>query len=263
MKTFACALILIVAATPVLALESISEIAECMRARTPDSLQLQQISLERHLRDGGLRKLQGRLYFQREHTPPPGLLQVMVRIDGPPAFAGASYLVRENTMASGDGMYVFLPAVQRVRRVIGELGDSPMFDTDFSYREFRMLVGLISESGLRLEDPEVLDGRPTSVLVVTPPDDSNTRYTLMRFWIDHATCRPLRAEFFEGNNLRKRYTAAAESLRAASNGREYLSLGSMEDLSQGSRTVLRVLKLEFDVPLPPKLFDPESFYLLR
>lgn len=262
MKKLLCA-VLLIASAPAFGFESLSEIAECMRSRVPDSLQLQQIALDRHLRDGGHRMLRGRLYFQREETPPPGMLQVMLRIDAPPAFEGASYLVRETSMASSDGMYIYLPAIQRVRRVIGELGDSPLFDTDFSYREFRMLIGLISESGLRLEGPETLDGRPTSVMAVTPPDDVNTRYTLMRFWIDHASCRPLRGEFFEGKTLRKRYSASAESLRGATDGGQYLSLGTMEDLAQGSRTELRVLKLEFDVPLPPQLFDPESFFLLR
>lgn len=262
MKKILCALLLI-ASTPVLAFEDIAAVAACMRANLPDSLQLQQIALDSYRRDGSHRNLRGRLYFKREKEPAPGMLQVMLRIDSPPAFEGASYLIRESAATPNEGMYVYLPAVKRVRRVVGQFGDNALFDTDFSYREFQLVMGVMHESTLSLEDEEQVEGRAAMVLMVTPDDPSSARYTRMRFWIDKDSCRPLRGEFFEGKVLRKRFSASVESLRESADGKRYLSLGRMEDLVEGSRTELRVLRQELNVPMPPKLFDPAGFYLLR
>lgn len=248
---------------PALAAEDVAALAECLRANLPSSLRVQQVAFDTTLSNGSQRSLSGRLYAQRETDPDPDALRMTLQIETPEAYSGAAYLLRESADRPSEGMYVYLPALRRVRQISGSFADGPLLNTDFSYREFRLLFGSLGAAELQLAESETLDGHRAVVLDVTPPKDATTRYTHIRLWLDPKSCLPLRGDFHEGETVRKRFVASPKAQRQASTGEHYLAVSRMEDLIEKSYTDLRVLGVEQDAPIPPQVFDPAGFYLPR
>ena len=156
------ALALMAGLAPAYAENSAEAVLACMRANVPASVQLQKLELASTNNIGDTRTLQGRLFATREQ----GLLRAMLRLDAPRNLAGAAYLVRETEDYLRDGMFVYLPAVQRVRRVTGTFADGALMGTDFSYYDFRQLQSAFGDMQAVLEAPLEIDGRAPGRLVL-------------------------------------------------------------------------------------------------
>lgn len=187
----------------------------------------------------------------------------MLHLSAPPNLAGAAYLIREQEASEDgvarDGMYVYLPAVRRVRRVTGSIADGGLMGTSFSYADFKQLQNTFGDTHSSFEGTGEVEQRPTHVRVFRPRDASEGGYSLVRSWVDQKTCVPLKAEFYEGETLRKRMTSPVKALTQV-DGYWYPSVVEMHDLRQNLRTTLRVLKVTPDKALSGGYFDPKTFY---
>jgi hypothetical protein len=184
----------------------------------------------------------------------------MLRIGAPPELAGASYLVRETEGDRGDEMYMYLPAVNRVRRIAGASADSALLGTDFSYSEVKQIENAFSGGEGRLEKPAEVEHHAVHVLNFRPAAGQTTQYTRLRVYVDQKTCVALRVEFYEGETLRKLLSAPAASLQQ-SNSYWYFSQAQMKDLKQGTSTQLQVVGVTSGSELPNRYFLPHSFYM--
>ncbi|MFI4980320.1 MAG: outer membrane lipoprotein-sorting protein [Nevskiales bacterium] len=259
-----CGLMLL-AAMPARADEALQKIFDCMHANLPPTLRVQHIELENTDRSGSTRILKGRLYAMREKSAgSEGLIRAMLHIDVPDYLAGAAWLVREGKPGADDEMYVFLPSVNRVRRVIGDAGYDSMLGTNFSYVDFKQLEnGFGGVPAATLEAPQQIEQRPVHVISFKAQAGTAagaSGYSAIRTWIDQKTCMTLKADFYDGSAVRKEFTAPAAALRQ-SGVYWYLSQGQMRDLRDGTNTLLRILDVSSSEELPTRLFDPRLFYL--
>jgi hypothetical protein len=247
-------------AMPAQAKDYVDEIVSCMRDNIPSAMRVQKIELESVDRSGETRTLKGRLYGTSEQDASgKSMLRAMLRIDSPADLAGAAYLVRESEGYLKDGMYVYLPSVRRVRRVTGTFADGALLGTNFSYNDFKQLEGAFGDLKPELEPMEEVDGRKAYVLMFKGQTGENARFRAVRAWVDRKTCVPLRADFFEGDAVRKQLRGSADSLRQ-SGKYWYLSEMEMRDLRENTRTVLRVHEAKGEDKLPKRYFDPNLFY---
>lgn len=228
-------------------------ILECMRTNIPQTLRVQEFDLTSVDRGGGERMLRGRLYAMRDKE----LVRAMVKIKAPPDLNGSAYLLREGK--ERDDMYVFLPALNKVRRITGGNADGPLFGTDLSYNDIKQVQNAFSGGAVRVEKPETLDGRPVHVLAMTPRADAESRYDLVRGWVDQKTCVALKIEFSEKDVVRKRLLASAQSLKQ-SGPNWYVSEAEMRDLRENTRTVLRITGVSSGDKLSERYFNSSSFY---
>jgi len=236
---------------------ALAKVLACMRANVPPTLRIQDLELQATDRAGGTRTLKGRLYALREH----GLLRAMLRIAAPPDLAGAAYLVRETAEASrADEMYLYLPALNRVRRIAGASAEDSFLGTDFSYSELKQIENAFNDADGQLEAPAQLDGRTVDVLAFRPRAAAGSRYSALRAWVDRKTCVALKVDFYEGAAPRKELSASASAL-ARSGSYWYLTQAEMRDLKDGTRTVLRITGVTSGADLAARYFDPHSFYL--
>ena len=134
---------------------TVEAIDACMRANIPPALQIRQFSLNAVDHNGAGRLMKGRLYAIRDN----GLLRTMLRIDSPPDLRGAAYLLREGEAAQQDAMYVYLPALNKVRRIMGGTQDNPLFGTDLSYADLKQISHAFSGGRIELEKTDKIDGR--------------------------------------------------------------------------------------------------------
>lgn len=234
------------------------QVLACMRANVPAAVRVQQIELTANDRQGAERKLSGRLYATREKEAggSRGLMHAMLRIDGPDHLSGAAYLVRETDDYLRDGMYVYLPSIRRVRRVTGTFADASLLGTSFSYYDFKQISSAFGDLDPRSEPGE----RAVHVLRFSPLEGVESRYSLVRAWIDEKSCVPLRVEFYEGEKLRKRMSVAPAAL-VENGGRWYASEVEMQDLVERTKTTLRVVDVHVADDLPSRHFDPNRFFL--
>lgn len=247
---------LLLAATPLTAPAAppLDAVLACMRANIPQTLRIQSFELESVDRAGGARRLQGRLYGQREN----GLLRVMLRLEGPADLRGAAYLLREAEPA--DEMYVFLPALNKTRRVAGGTRDNGLFGTDFSYNDLKQVHHAFAGGEMTLRGAQTLEGRPVHLLDLRPGEMAETRFDHIQAWVDSASCVALKVEFRRAGKLHKRMTAPAVELRQ-SGQHWYAGSALMEDLDAGTRTHLRITGVTSGEDLAGRYFNPRMFHL--
>jgi hypothetical protein len=217
-------------------------------------MQVKDVELTATDRSGGTRQLRGRMYALREETQ----LRTTMKIVAPSDLAGAAYLLRERD--GGDEMFMFVPALNKVRRITGAGANGALWGTDLSYGDVKQINNAFSAGGGRLQGQGELNGRAVHHLDLTPDAGEGNRFTRIKVWVDRQTCVSLRADFMEGQNLGKRWEADPASLQQA--GRHwYAADGIMRDLKEGTETRLRVLGVSSDVDLAGRLFNPQTFYL--
>ncbi len=226
----------------------------CMRANIPPTLRIQEFQLTSTDRKGERRLLTGRLFAKRENE----LLRAMLKLSAPADVNGAAYLIREG--AKTDEMHVYLPALNRTRRIMGGAGDGPLFGTDLSYADIKQVQNAFSGSTPLIEGREKIEGRAVTVLGVVPTAESGSRYSRIKAWIDDTSCVALKVEFLEGATTRKRLLAPAAAITKAGNY-WYVNDSTMSDLKLGSKTQLKIVGVKSGEDIANRYFDARNFFL--
>lgn len=235
---------------------SVAEIESCMRANVPAAMQVREFSLNSIDKNGGERKLQGRLFAAREN----GQLRSMMKIDVPLDLRGAAYLLREGKPGEQDAMYVFLPALNKTRRIVGGTQDAPLFGTDISYADIKQIHSAFVGGAIKLEKIETYEKRESVVLMLTPDAQQQSQFSSIRSWVDRQSCVPLKVEFIGEQQVRKRYTVKPADLRQAG-PHWYASKALMEDIGGGTRTQIELSGVKSLESLANNYFNPRSFQL--
>jgi hypothetical protein len=234
--------------------EALDSVIGCMRSNIPNTVQIKEVELIAADRVGASRTLRGRLYGTREDDR----LRAMMKIGSPSDLAGAAYLMREKP--GGDEMYVYVPALQKVRRITGAGVDGALWGTDISYGDVRQLNNAFTAGRSVLEGAGELAGRKVHHLSVTPDPAEASRFSVVKVWVDQQTCVSLRADFMEGSVVGKRMEVDPAALRQTGE-HWYAGEALMKDLKEGTQTRLKVLGVSSDVNLSGRYFNPSTFYL--
>lgn len=242
------------AAAPTLASSQATPIVDCMRANIPQTVQVKEVELTSRDRGGGERMLRGRLYATNEKDR----IKAMLKIGSPPDLAGAAYLVRESEKA--EEIYVYVPALNKVRRVTGNSMDGPLWGTDLSYTDLKQVQNAFFDPAAKLEGQGDIEGAPMHILRFNPQPGQTSRYSYIRAWVEKKSCMVVKAEFYEGQTVRKRFAGAPKDLRQAGT-HWYLADAVMSDLKEGTQTRLKVTGVAADKNLADRYFNPSTFYV--
>lgn len=242
----------------------LQSVLQCARANIPSDLNLREVEFTTVERAGQKSVIDARIYATREKAAdiPGGLFRANMQIEAPKALAGAAYLVREAGHGQNEGMYVYLPAVGRVRRVTGSFTDGALMGTKFSYFEFTQLVNAFRDLTPQFKGSANIEGRPAYVVGFTPLAAAQTSYTSVKAWFDKQSCLPLRADFSEGETVVKRLSSPASAIKKSGEN-WYLKQIKMKVLADNTYSVMRVNNVSVDEPFSGYYFDPETFYIVR
>jgi hypothetical protein len=233
---------------------TVADITTCMRANVVDRGSLREIEMVSVDREGNSRKLRMKLFWKPAKDT--GALRSVVRVTEPAAYAGGAYLAINKP--EGDEVYLYLPALDRVQRIVGDQ-DRSLFGTDFTHSDVEQFQAILAAGETkRLADATVAD-RTTFVLEVATNVDA-TGYTAIKSYVDQATCTLLKSEFFvSGPGPQKVLEADLSTLISAEP--YWLILGyTMRDLGAGTRTNLSLSDVYLREQLPETMFDPATFY---
>jgi hypothetical protein len=244
-----------IAVLPAATAADVDKVQACMRANVPETVQIKSFEITARDRSGGERTLRGRLFGTKEG----GRIRAMVRVEAPPDLARAAYLVREGEKS--DEMYVFVPALNKVRRITGASMDGSLWGTDLSYADVKQLQNAFDGGTVKSEGAQKIEERAVSVLAFTPRSEEQTRYNLIRSYVDEKTCVPLKVEFIEGTELRKQMTVSSKDLKQASGKQWYAQEALMVDVKDGTQTRIKVLGVTSDSKLASRYFNPQTFHI--
>ncbi|WP_420426448.1 outer membrane lipoprotein-sorting protein [Algiphilus sp.] len=246
------------AATPVAAggETTAADVMTCMRANVPQQLRLRELIVRTEETDGDVRTLRARMYVKRED----GRAMVTVHVDSPSEVRGTSYLWRE--LDTRDETFVFIPELNRVRRVIGSGADSGVLDSEFSMRDLQQVQGSFSSGSQHYLGEGAIEGRSVWKMRFEPGDAEPTAYTHVLAEVDQARCVTLRADFVDEKGVVKRFTAKADSL-TENDGIAYARHVQMDNLRSGRKSFGEIHQLEAPDNLPQRIFLPNAFYLGR
>lgn len=182
----------------------------------------------------------------------------LVRFLSPADIKGTATLLIEHATADDD-MWVFLPALGKVRRLSASNKKDSFVGTDFSYGD---IIGHKAEEwNHKMLREEADDGMPCYVIESTPISDAikqNSGYSKRVTWVRKDNFVATRSEFWdEGGQPLKRITA--KDIRQVGKNGKYQPMASVaENLQTGHKTIIQFDEFKADQNVSASLFSPRN-----
>lgn len=183
-----------------------------------------------------------------------GEVSTLIRFTAPADIEGTGLLTLD--AADGDSRQsIYLPALQRVRRVDSKRKGGRFVNSDYYFEDLRDRKPAMDVH--RIVGREPIDGVACEVLESVPVEAGNSVYLRRVSWIDPASLLPLRIDFYEKDPAQpaKRLTVSA---REQIQGYWTVTDSTMTDLRSGHRTRLKVERIVYDRSLPERLFSSRA-----
>lgn len=234
---------------------TVEQINACTRANLAERGSLRDLTLSTRARDGKDRSLKLKLFWKPSKTAD---ARLNLRVVEPAELAGSSYLLRETP--TGEELYVYLPAADKVQRVGGDGFSRPLWGTDLSYLDFKQLHGLAAAGNTERTADAKVSGRPVFVLR-TQLKEPTPQYATAVSYVDQQSCVLLKSEFLDpAGKPVKRLEADAATLSSL-DPYWFVTRYRVQDLVRGTQTQVELSDIYLLEYLYEKNFDPLSFYL--
>lgn len=165
----------------------------------------------------------------------------MTRFLSPPDVKGTASLLIEHS-AKDDDMWIYLPALKKVRRLVSSNKKDGFVGTDFSYGD--VIGHKVDDWKYKLLREEAVDGHPCYVIEAVPASDaikSNTGYSKRVTWIRKDNNVSAKTEFWDeaGQPLK---TAVFSDIRLVDSQRDKWQPMRLEanNVQTGHRTVIQL-----------------------
>lgn len=241
----------VLAAGPVSA-RSLQELQDCMRSNLPSQSLVQEIRLVAHDRSGS-RELQAHVYGMKLDQE----VAVMLRILAPGDMADSRYLVISGPQR--DAMYLYLPALNRTRRIAGSMAGQSLWGTDFSYEDVKLLRGLLTHGSAQLQGETQWQGRSTQRVRIRPTSEEQSQYEQVDLLVDDLTCVIVQGDFADAAGLVKELRVAKPDDLQEVSGQWWARRVELHSVREQTHSELYVQDYRMDPDLRSGLFDPRSF----
>src|SRR5690554_879723 len=158
---------------------------------------------------------------------------------------------------TNDATWLYLPALGRSRRIAGHAKKGDFMGSDLSFDDMEQLgmTGFGSKFVPSLLRSEAFQGTDTYVLELSPVD-SDSDYSKLVMWVDSERFLPRKIEYVDadGELLKVLHNEGVREV----DGRWVASSMEMENVQQGTKTILNVSDVEFDVDIADSVFTLRS-----
>lgn len=178
--------------------------------------------------------------------------KALLRFVSPPEVKGVALLIVNHPDRASD-QWMWLPELQRDRRVALQDRSTRFFGTDFSYEDLEERD--VNQSDFKLLGEEAIDGQPCWKIESTPKKGKSSQYTRIVSWMRKDIYYPVQYEMYVKEQLvRKLHNRRIEKVSGVWSALEM----EMSDLRRKGRTVLKTDKLQYNIPLKDELFTLQS-----
>lgn len=229
------------------------EIESCIKKNAPKSTTIERIRLTSEgLMFEDEEVLSAKIYWK--HNNSEGTSNLLTIFDEPDDILGSRLLFLEKK--AGNEIYLYMPALFKVRRITSDRISSSMYGMDFSYEDFQWMYNMLSTAISEQRADEKINGELMHVFAVVPQESKGSRYETILSYFDKKTCVIRKVEFFEpGNKLRKVLVTDADQIKMV-DGILVPHKFLMRDVKKESETELTVISVSVDPPISDALFDP-------
>jgi outer membrane lipoprotein-sorting protein len=178
--------------------------------------------------------------------------KALLRFVNPPEVKGVALLIVNHPDRASD-QWMWLPELQRDRRVALQDRSTRFFGTDFSYEDLEERD--VNQSDFRLLGEETVDGQACWKIESTPKKGKSSQYSKVVSWMRKDIYYPVRYEMYAKEQMvRKLFYRRIEKVNGVWSALEM----EMHDLRRKGRTVLRTEKLQYNVPLKDEMFTLQA-----
>ena len=173
----------------------------------------------------------------------------LIRFTEPANIRGTGLLIHNTTQGASD-QWLYLPALERVRRVGSDNRGGSFVQSELYYEDLEDRAPRKDRHRILRED--TYEGTPVTVLESVPQDATNSVYSKRVRWVHEQTMIPLRVDFYEGSAepVKRRTVQRIERIQ----GYWTVMDSVVTDLDSGRKTVLAVEEIVYDQDLPQDLF---------
>jgi hypothetical protein len=178
--------------------------------------------------------------------------RAILRFTAPPEVKGVALLIVNHPERSSD-QWMWIPALERDRRVSMQDRRTRFFGTDFSFEDLEERD--VGQYDYKLLGDDAVDGASCWKIESRPKQSKSSQYTTVILWFRKDNYVLAKLEGYEKEKLVRRigYTdiAQVDSIWSARKLAVY-------DAGRNSRTVLTLTKLQYNVPMKEEDFTVEA-----
>jgi hypothetical protein len=181
-----------------------------------------------------------------------GNSKAVIRFTSPAEVKGVALLVINHSDRSSD-QWMWTPAIARDRRIALQDRSTRFFGTDFSFEDLEERDA--EQYDYKLAGEESVGGSACWRIEARPRQTKTSQYSLSRIWIRKDIYVPAQYEnFIKDQPVRRLEQKDIQNIQGIWTARTL----EMSDLRRKSRTVLRLEKLEYNVPLKDEEFTVQA-----
>jgi outer membrane lipoprotein-sorting protein len=183
----------------------------------------------------------------------------LVNFLSPSDIRGTKTLLIEHSAAEDD-MWIYLPAMKKVRRLVASNKKDSFVGTDFSYGD---VIGYkVEEWSHKLLREENAAGRDCYVIESAPKSPqiaADTGYSKRISWVDRESFVALRAEIYDlnGQLLKKLAAEEVQKVDATNNRYQPMKL-TAENVQTGHKTIIEFKNFKANVGIGDDVFTARS-----
>lgn len=178
----------------------------------------------------------------------------LIRFTDPADIAGTGLLTHDHNVGDSD-QWVYLPAMERVRRISASRKGGRFVNSEYYYEDLRERK--VANDQHRIIGHETLNGVACDVLESIPVEAGNSTYLKRVSWIDPATLLPMRIDFYEQSTAQPSKRFLVTKTKRVQ-GYWTVMDSTMTELASGNQTRLILEKIQYDRRLPSSLFTTQA-----
>jgi outer membrane lipoprotein-sorting protein len=181
-----------------------------------------------------------------------GESKALLRFIAPPEVKGVALLIVNHADRASD-QWMWLPELQRDRRVALQDRSTRFFGTDFSYEDLEERD--VQQNDFKMLGDDTVEGQACWKIESAPRKSRASQYSKVVMWIRKDIYFPVRYEMYVKEQMvRRLHYRKIEKTQGVWSALEL----EMEDLRRKGRTVLKTEKLQYNVPLKDEMFTLQA-----
>src|SRR4051812_33067252 len=178
--------------------------------------------------------------------------RVVLRFTVPAEVKGVALLVVNHPDRASD-QWMWTPSISRDRRIALQDRSTRFFGTDFSFEDLEERD--VDQFDYKLTGEESIDGAPCWRIESRPREGKSSQYTSTTVWTRKDHYVPAQyASFMKDQLVRRLHQTDIANVQGIWTARTL----EMTDLRRNSRTILRIEKLEYNVPMKDEDFTVQA-----
>ena len=176
---------------------------------------------------------------------------MLVRFLAPADVAGTSFLM------SDDDMWLYLPALGKVRRIAGHARKGSFMGSDLSYEDMESLgsIGFAVDYEAKLMGQGKMADEDVYILELVSRE-TGASYSKLDMWVSQETFLPRRIEYYDNDGKLLKALSTYEIREVQ--GRWVAGKMQMQNVQTGTKTTLEVTDVEFQVDIDDDIFTTRS-----